>query len=74
MKARKILLKLSIQPIYFYPNMKPYNAYLTVIYTLTYILKIHNTYLKSDYVIRKMCVCLAEEAGQWYFLIPFLPS
>lgn len=53
--------------------MKPYNLYLTVIYPLTYILKICNTYLKSDYVIRKICVCLAEEAGQWHFLIPFLP-
>lgn len=64
MKASKILLKLNIHLIYIYPNMKPYNLDLTVIYTLIYILKICNTYLKSDYVIRETCVCLAEEAGQ----------
>lgn len=32
-----------MQPICIYPNKKPYNVYLKVIYTLTYILKICNT-------------------------------
>lgn len=71
MKASKIVLKLNTQLICIYPNMKPYNLYLTVIYPLTYILKICNIFLKSEYVIRKICVCLAEEAGQCTSSFPF---